>query len=241
MWIFIEASETCSCWMSVLTATNSTCEMPASIIRSSAFSPAPPTPTTRMTAMYAPESARGARWSPAGCSGTGSSQRRPGRSPSSGSASASRAKSGTCSTVSSGTGLPSRSACRCAASVAWNSSASGPSRMLARLRAIENLLRKLAVGLGGASAGVVFQDRGPLHRGLGVANGLANLGVENQVAEVLLEDLDGIARVQRPAVVHRRQDALDRDVRIQVLADHRQGVLELNEPAQREVFGMHRG
>ncbi len=36
--------------MSVLTATNSTCEMPASIIRLTAFSPAPPTPITRITA-----------------------------------------------------------------------------------------------------------------------------------------------------------------------------------------------
>jgi hypothetical protein len=36
--------------MSVLTAMNSTCEIPASIIRFTAFSPAPPTPTTRMTA-----------------------------------------------------------------------------------------------------------------------------------------------------------------------------------------------
>src|SRR2546428_2863098 len=116
---------------------------------------------------------------------------------------------GTCSTVdscgSSGGGASPCSAWRCAASVALKSSASGPSRMLARLRAIEHLLREVAVGLGGASAGVVFQDRVSLHGGLGVANGLANLGVEHQVAEVLLEDLDGLARVQRPAVVHRRQ------------------------------------
>jgi hypothetical protein len=37
--------------MSVFTATNSTCEMSASIIRLTALRPAPPTPTTRMTAM----------------------------------------------------------------------------------------------------------------------------------------------------------------------------------------------
>ena len=59
MWIFVGASATWSAWMSVFTATNSTWWMPASIMRLSAFSPAPPTPTTRMTAMYAPESARG--------------------------------------------------------------------------------------------------------------------------------------------------------------------------------------
>ena len=37
-------------WMSVLTATNSTCVMPASIIRLTALRPAPPTPTTLITA-----------------------------------------------------------------------------------------------------------------------------------------------------------------------------------------------
>ena len=40
--------------------------MPASIIRLTALRPAPPTPTTRMTAMYAPESARGAACSTGG-------------------------------------------------------------------------------------------------------------------------------------------------------------------------------
>jgi len=51
MWILTGASLVWSCWMSVLTATNSTCEMSASIMRLTAFRPAPPTPTTRITAM----------------------------------------------------------------------------------------------------------------------------------------------------------------------------------------------
>src|SRR5437016_4862131 len=152
----------------------------------------------------------------------------------------------TYSTVCSGgsTGLagssmrPSFSACRCAASVARNSSARGPSRMLARLRAIQHLLRESAVRLGGAPAGVVLEDGGPLHRGLRVANGLANLRVEDQIAEVLLEDLDGLARVQRTAVVHRREDSLDLDLRVQVLADHRERVLELDEATEREVLAL---
>ncbi len=61
IWSFTGASEVRSCWMSVLTAMNSTCEMPASIMRLTAFRPAPPTPITRMTARYAAESARGTR------------------------------------------------------------------------------------------------------------------------------------------------------------------------------------
>ncbi len=61
MWIFAGASLMWSAWMSVLTATKSTSLMPASIIRFTAFRPAPPTPTTLMTARYAPVSADGAR------------------------------------------------------------------------------------------------------------------------------------------------------------------------------------
>ncbi len=72
MWIFTGASLMCSAWMSVFTAMNSTWLMPASIIRLTAFSPAPPTPTTLITARYAPASRTGARWSRAGCSGSGS-------------------------------------------------------------------------------------------------------------------------------------------------------------------------
>src|SRR2546430_1564480 len=154
---------------------------------------------------------------------------------------------GTCSTVSScgsiasGGGVASGSAfpaCFCAASVARKSSASGPSRMLARRRAIENLLRQLAVGLGGATCGVVLEHRGALDGRFGVANRLANLRSEDEVAEVFLQDLDRLARMQRALVVHRRQDPLDPDLRIQVLADHRKRVLELDEAAQREVLAL---
>ena len=73
MWIFVGASLICSCWMSVLTAMKSTCVMPASIIRSTAFRPAPPTPTTRITARY--DALSRARSRRAGWSGSGSSQR----------------------------------------------------------------------------------------------------------------------------------------------------------------------
>ena len=73
MWILVEASLICSCWMSVLTAMKSTWLIPASIIRSTAFRPAPPTPTTRMTARY--DALSRARSRRAGCSGSGSSQR----------------------------------------------------------------------------------------------------------------------------------------------------------------------
>src|SRR6266566_7846249 len=151
------------------------------------------------------------------------------------------ANPGTCSTVSScgssaaGGGTVSGSpfsACFCAASVARKSSARGPSRMLARRRAIENLLCEIAVGLCGATCGVVLEHRAALHGRLGIADRLANPGPEDEVAEVLFQDLDSLARVQRAVVEHRRQDPLDPNCGIQVLADHRERVLELDETAQ---------
>ena len=51
-----------------------------------------------------------------------------------------------------------RSALRCAASVARKSSASGPSRMLARFLATEHLLRQVAVQLGRLALGLVGED-----------------------------------------------------------------------------------
>src|SRR4029077_5665707 len=85
---------------------------------------------------------------------------------------------GTCSTVRSsgsvagvsgsdscagGCSVPPCSAWRCAASVARKSSASGPSRMLARRRAIEHLLGEIAVHVRSLSARVVLQHRLSLH------------------------------------------------------------------------------
>src|SRR5215210_5453982 len=263
MWIFTSASLSASCWRSVLTAMNSTPEMPASIIRLTAVRPAPPTPTTRMTARYA-ESARGARCSRGGGSGSGSSRRAMPRSGCSscggaigsgafgtgrgssgldagaGATSSRGGTGGGCSTVSSsgspGTALPSFSAWRCAASVARNSSASGPSRMLARFRAIEHLLRELPVRRCGVPRRVVLEHRAAFDRRLGVTNGLLDARLEDELAEVLLQDLDRLAGVQGPAVEHRREDSLDLDVRVQVLPDHRERVLELDEAAKGQVL-----
>ena len=53
-------------------------------------------------------------------------------------------------------------------------------------------------------------------------------------------NLDRLARVQRAPVEHRREDALDPHLLVEVLADHGEGVLELHEPTQREVLALHR-
>src|SRR6266702_6811149 len=126
---------------------------------------------------------------------------------------------GTCSTVDScGSSAGAASPCsawRCAASVALKSSASGPSRMLARFRAIEHLLREVAIQLRGVAARVVAQHRLALHGSLRVPDRLANHRLEDEIAEVLLEDVDRFLRMQQALVVHRREDALDRDIRVQ--------------------------
>src|SRR6188472_4338075 len=73
MWILTGASESSSCCASVFTATKSTCAIPASIIRFTALIPAPPTPTTRITARY--DATSPATWSRGGLSGIGVTKR----------------------------------------------------------------------------------------------------------------------------------------------------------------------
>ena len=109
MWIFVGASHIWSCWMSVLTAMKSTCVIPASIMRSTAFRPAPPTPTTRSTARY--DALSRARSRRAGCSGSGSSQRATARR-SSGSGSG----AGATARIGVGSGSSSVGSCCCASS-----------------------------------------------------------------------------------------------------------------------------
>src|ERR671936_2444623 len=105
----------------------------------------------------------------------------------SGGASTSSSHVGTCSTVDScgsSSGTAACSACRCAASVARKSSASGPSRMLARFRAIEHLLRELAVERCRVAARVVAEHGLALHGRFRVADRLPNLRLVHEVTEV---------------------------------------------------------
>ena len=87
---------------------------------------------------------------------------------------------------------------------------------------------------------LVGEHGGALDRSLGETDRLADARVVDQVAEVLAQDLVRLARVRQALVVHRRHDADDLDARVQVLAHHRERVLELHEPAQRQVLGLHR-
>src|SRR6476469_10373483 len=169
-----------------------------------------------------------------GCEGSGTGSGRGGAG-----VSISSSQVGTCSTVDScgsSAGASAGSACRCAASVALKSSASGPSRMLARFRAIEHLLREVAVQLCGVAARVITQHGLALHGRLRVPDRLADLRLEDEVAKVLLEDVDRFLRVQQALVVHRREDALNLHFLVQVLTDHRKRVLELDEPAERQIL-----
>src|ERR1044072_3789225 len=109
----------------------------------------------------------------------------------------------------------------------------GPSRILARLRRLigKNLLRQLPVVVRGAAAGIVLEHARSLHRCLGELDRLANAGFEDELAEVLFENLDRLLGVHGPRVEHRRQDALDPHLSVEVLLDHLQRVLELDQSA----------
>src|SRR5690348_9994455 len=204
MWIWTVASDICICCWSVFTAMNSTPPMPASTMRFTALQPPPPTPTTRMTARYGELDAVGTGGA-APYSSVGRSTTR-GRS----------ASMPTC--VSSSTvSASAASAAASARSVALNSAASGPSRMLWRFAIAKHLPGQVAVRPGGVPVGVVLEHRRALHRRLGVANGLSDPRVEHERSEVLLQDLDRLARMQRAGVEHRREDAFDAHVGIQVL------------------------
>src|SRR5688500_2524990 len=248
MWSLTGASELRSCWMSVFTPTNSTWEMPASIIRLTAFRPPPPTPTTRMTARYADESGRGALWRRRGsasrvtggssqlcslsargaCSGSDAGAAcaaLPRGAWAGGSTGSGAVASGpACSAVGKSSPAGSRAGssrpdCRWAASVALKSSARGPSRMLTRRRAIEHLLGEVAVRLRGRAGRVVLEHRAALDGRLGIANRLLDLRVEDEVAEVFLQHLDRLLRVECPPIKHGREDAPDLHGWIQVLAN----------------------
>src|SRR5436190_14124651 len=130
-----------------------------------------------------------------------------------------------------------------ASSVERKRSARGPSRMLARflLRAMgEHLLGQAPVGARGLAVRVVLEDGGPAARRLGELDRLADPRLEDQLAEVLLEDLHGLLGVDGPRVEHRRQDALDLDAWVEVLSDHLKRVLELHEAPHREVLALDR-
>src|SRR3954470_5595808 len=71
-------------------------------------------------------------------------------------------------------------------------SARGPSRMLARLRRLirQDLLCQVAVIARGVALRIVLENGGTLHGGLGEFDRLFDPRPENEVAEVLLEDLN---------------------------------------------------
>src|SRR5450759_5452636 len=105
--------------------------------------------------------------------------------------------------------------------------------MLARFRAIEHLLGEVAIELRSLTFWLVLEHGCAFHRRVVIANRLANSRAEDEIAEILLQDFDRLTRVQSPLVVHRGQDSLNLDARIEVLAHHREGVLELDETAPR--------
>src|SRR4051812_29515218 len=166
-------------------ARNSTPPTSASIMRLTALTPAPPTPTTRscgapigsatpnalgdddhsswggaimLSGMSEENAWRRRSWG-VGARRTGSGRGAGGGSSAAGGGAGGAAGSGVASARGGAAGgSPSVSVLR-------NRAASGPSRMLARLplAILEHLLRQLAIGVGRRAAGVVPQHRHALH------------------------------------------------------------------------------
>ena len=107
-----------------------------------------------------------------------------------------------------------------------------------RLPCGENLLREIAIGLGGHPVRIVLQHRHALDGRLREPDRLPDPRREHAIAEVLLQDLDRLLGVDGARVHERRQDALDLDVRVEVLADHLQRVLQLDQPAHRQILAL---
>src|ERR687897_1009733 len=64
--------------------------------------------------------------------------------------------------------------------------------------------------------------------------------VEHLVAEVVDDACDDLARVQRPAVVHRREDAIDLQPRVEPIGDLLDRLHEQRYPAHREELALER-
>src|SRR3954463_6536520 len=126
-----------------------------------------------------------------------------GRRPGCGTAGRSRATGSSRTGSGSGSGGGAAAASGFSSSVLRNRAASGPSRMLARLLgpgAIEDLLGQIAIGLRRHPVRVVLEHRHSLHRCFREPDRLLDAGGEDTVAEVLLEDLDGLLGVHGPRV-----------------------------------------
>src|SRR4051794_7463765 len=243
IWSVTWAADCWSDWASVLSAMNSTPVTSASIMRLTAFTPPPPTPTTRSCGVPGRESRTEPHWYSLVAGGGGSSG---GAIMSPGISALNAWRRGSCGVGVARSGMAGGGSCasgggsRPSVSVLRNRLANGPSRMLARLPLPirEHLLRQPAIRVGRLPIRVVLQDGHPLHGCFREADGLLDARPEHPIAEVLLEDLDRLLGMQRPRIHHRREDSRDLDIRIEVLADHGERVLELKEPAHREILAL---
>ena len=103
----------------------------------------------------------------------------------------------------------------------------------------QNLLSELPVVVGGVALRIVLEHARAANRRLGELDRLADPRLEDQLAEVLLEDLHRLLGVDGPRVEHGRQDALDLHSRVEVLTDHLERVLKLDQPPHGEILALY--
>src|ERR671912_1676204 len=109
-----------------------------------------------------------------------------------------------------------------------------------RPTARDELAGELAVGVRPLVRRVVGRDGLGGQAGVRELHGPRDDRVEHLVAEVVDDARDDLARVQRPAVVHRREDAINLQPRVEPIGDLLDRLHEQRYPAHREELALKR-
>ena len=87
--------------------------------------------------------------------------------------------------------------------------------------------------------GSVGDDRLGGHRRVRELDRAPDTRIEHEVAEGLLQALEDLARVQRPRVDHRGNDAVDLQARVDTITHRLDGLDQQGHAAQREELRLH--
>src|SRR5450830_61114 len=104
----------------------------------------------------------------------------------------------------------------------------------------DELTRELAVGDRNGVSGCVRGAGLGSDRRVGELHRASDHRVKQRAAEGLVEPRDDLARMERPRVVHRREDAVDLEARVEPVPDLLDGLDQLRHSAQGEELALER-